>query len=290
MKIAVETITPAQAKAYLLHNTKNRTLHPKRVSIMAADMRMGAWVVNGDTIRFDVEGTLVDGQHRLSACVTSGVPLTVIVVRDLDVSAFMAMGKENPRSLGDMLSILGYKDGVRLGAAAKVFYGLSAGYPTSMISKSYNKMSHTQAAMVVELVPGLITWLQRFQSTSEFSAVRAGPECLYVALAEATSQEDPELADSFWESVMTGTDLYKGHPAKALRNKMLRERMATHGASHHWQWVGWAISAWNAHRKGRMVNRLLIKNKVPQKIIGWDAPDLSCVFDPKVKPTSIRGN
>ena len=47
-------------------------------------MQNGEWKLNGKSICFDWNGRLLNGQHRLSAVVRSGVPLTTLVVRGLD--------------------------------------------------------------------------------------------------------------------------------------------------------------------------------------------------------------
>lgn len=49
-----------------------------------AEMQDGKWKLNGKTICFDRTGRLLNGQHRLSAVVRSGVSLTTVVVRGLD--------------------------------------------------------------------------------------------------------------------------------------------------------------------------------------------------------------
>ena len=48
------------------------------------EMQDGKWRLNGKTICFDSTGRLLNGQHRLSAVVRSGVTLTTVVVRGLD--------------------------------------------------------------------------------------------------------------------------------------------------------------------------------------------------------------
>ena len=107
MKTTTETITPAQAKEYLLLSTRSCYLWKKRVSRMAEDMRSGAWVLGEDPIRFDTEGALVDGQHRLSACVASGVPLTTLVVRGLVITYVTIDSPPRPRTARDLRCILG---------------------------------------------------------------------------------------------------------------------------------------------------------------------------------------
>ena len=80
----VETITPEQAAAYLSNNAKHRPIKDKKVLEYMGEMQNGNWKLNGKTLTFDRNGRLLNGQHRLSACVKAGVPLTILVIRGLD--------------------------------------------------------------------------------------------------------------------------------------------------------------------------------------------------------------
>lgn len=85
MNIKTEMVTPEIAKAYLERNTENyRQLDEHRVSAYATDMETGRWELNGEAIKFKSDGTLADGQHRLSAIVKSGIPQFMIIITDID--------------------------------------------------------------------------------------------------------------------------------------------------------------------------------------------------------------
>jgi len=65
-----QTITPQQARHWLEHNNNhNRHLNPTTVKKYASDMREGNWQMNSMPIVFSDTGQLLDGQHRLAACV-----------------------------------------------------------------------------------------------------------------------------------------------------------------------------------------------------------------------------
>lgn len=84
LHITVEIISPEDAQAYLDNNAKHRPIKEKKVAEYMAEMQDGRWRLNGKTICFDTTGRLLNGQHRLSAVVRSGVSLTTVVVRGLD--------------------------------------------------------------------------------------------------------------------------------------------------------------------------------------------------------------
>lgn len=87
MEIKYEIITPEIAKKYLQRNSGNyRALSQSKVAVYAHDMESGRWETNGESIKFNKDGILVDGQHRLSAIVRSGCSIPMIVCYGIDNS------------------------------------------------------------------------------------------------------------------------------------------------------------------------------------------------------------
>jgi hypothetical protein len=85
MNVKIEVITPEIAKEYLQKNTENyRYLNRNRVISYARDIELGKWEFNGESIKFNKSGILVDGQHRLAAIVKANVPVKMLVVYDVD--------------------------------------------------------------------------------------------------------------------------------------------------------------------------------------------------------------
>ena len=80
MRIFEEYITPKTAEKYLEQNTNNyRRMNRNKVSIYARDMKNGSWQTNGEAIKFNKRGELVDGQHRLKAIMEADVPVKMLV-------------------------------------------------------------------------------------------------------------------------------------------------------------------------------------------------------------------
>lgn len=71
----------------------------------ARQMREGLWHFNAETIKFDVNGNLLDGQHRLMAIVKSGCAISCLVVRNLPSEVFSTIDRGTIRSYGDVFSI-----------------------------------------------------------------------------------------------------------------------------------------------------------------------------------------
>lgn len=78
----VEKITPKVAEEMLEHNTDNfRKIRRSVVNGYADDILNGRWQLNGETIVFDEDGVLKDGQHRLCGVVETGKTIECLVVR-----------------------------------------------------------------------------------------------------------------------------------------------------------------------------------------------------------------
>lgn len=106
----VMRVDPETAKAVLEGNTLNRDIGPLLVKRMAADMMTGKWLTNGDSIKFDRRGKLVDGQHRLTAVVESGQTLETFVCGGLDPAIFATLDVGKKRTLKDAMKISGVKN------------------------------------------------------------------------------------------------------------------------------------------------------------------------------------
>ena len=77
-------IDPPLAELMLKRNVANpRDLKPAIVKQYSEDMKNRCWDKTGDTIKFDVDGNLADGQHRLEGIKSSGVGAWSYIVFDV---------------------------------------------------------------------------------------------------------------------------------------------------------------------------------------------------------------
>ena len=115
----LETITPELARKWLDGNTGNfRTLDKKRVTNYFNEMKSGNWDVNGETIKFNEQQLLLDGQHRLTACVESGVTFKSFVVRNLIADA-KHIDRGQPRTIAQWIKRSGVKNAKVIASAAR---------------------------------------------------------------------------------------------------------------------------------------------------------------------------
>lgn len=101
-------VTPDMAEKWLMRNTtNNRNLNKDRVAMYANDMKNGNWHVTGQGIQFDVNGTMIDGQHRLHAVIDSGMTIPMMVTKGLPVDAIDGIDTNMVRSINQIVKMGG---------------------------------------------------------------------------------------------------------------------------------------------------------------------------------------
>lgn len=90
------------AEQWLQKNKTNRPLRKFTIIKYSRDMINQAWSINADCIAFDTEGALINGQHRLSAVVLSGMTIDFQVTYDMPTQAGMTMDQGIGRTVVDI--------------------------------------------------------------------------------------------------------------------------------------------------------------------------------------------
>lgn len=104
----VLSINPELAAKLLASNTGNRKVKKDAVARYARDMKAGKWQMTGEPIVLNSDGRVLNGQHRLLACVEAGVSFTSLVVSGIASEAMENLDSGVRRSLADVLGMRGY--------------------------------------------------------------------------------------------------------------------------------------------------------------------------------------
>ena len=109
IKVNTRNITPQQAKAMLdmsiTLGAGNRRVAQRHVDLYAREMLEGRWKLNGVAIKLDENGAVLDGQHRLLACIKAGVPFTTIVMSGVPRDTFDTLDCGRPRTVAQVLQM-----------------------------------------------------------------------------------------------------------------------------------------------------------------------------------------
>ncbi len=120
MVTSIEKITPEMAAEFLEANGTNRKISRNVVDRYARAMRAGRWKLSHQGIAFDIDGRLVDGQHRLTAILQSGETIESLVVHNAPRDMFDVLDNGKSRSPGDTLGILGATNRIHCASSLKV--------------------------------------------------------------------------------------------------------------------------------------------------------------------------
>lgn len=244
MKTYWETITPERASALLKLNTNNRPVRKLHTKNLARAMKQGDWVPNGDPIRFNCT-LLLDGQHRLLACVESGCAFKTLIVEGLGAEVMPHIDEGRiVRSPGDYLALQGHKSTVALVAAL----GLTDRYYTSRTSE-WVVYSTVEVSRLLEKYAEMPRSVNIGMGSPRFS-----PRSVVIAAHYITAQIDRDAADLFISQFKVGDNLDTGDPVFVLREKLMRELgTGIRGRDKQIYHLAYLMKAWNARRKGERV-------------------------------------
>lgn len=112
----IEIITPDIAKTYLATMDQpngipvyQRHLSKNRVYELAKDIKAGGWRLTHQSIAFNLDGVLIDGQHRMNAVIMANTPIQSWVHRNVPQKAMACIDIGAKRSVCDSLNAQGLK-------------------------------------------------------------------------------------------------------------------------------------------------------------------------------------
>lgn len=246
-----EAITPELAEAYLATQETNRPLKKQVVRRLVGVIQRGEWVFNGETIKFDAGGRLIDGQHRLAAIIAGDQPIETLVVRNASELAQDTVDTGTRRTLLDALRMRGEKNAAALASAIGWLYRLQSG-KGGATSGAEQYPTIQQGLTLLGNNPGL-----RYAQTVAYRVYSNArlPQGVCMALYYHLSGIDEQDAEVFFEHLASGAGLDEGHPILVLRSTLKRFNEQRPKPSQPY-YAAITIKAWNAFKEGRAVTRL----------------------------------
>lgn len=250
------TISPADAKAILLAMPPQRMLSPTNVRYFAELIVAGRFRVTHQGLAFDKEGKLLDGMHRLTACVQADRAISVQVTFNLDRDLFDAMDRGRVRNHADDL-VTGTLTSDRkyaeiMAAAAKNIWQIERGLvPWNPPPKYEFQMKELREIVARhEFIYDAISYVYKHQSS--WRGIGMGVAATFYTLFHAIN---PQKADVFIEQVALGENLKYGDPAYAFR-EYRRHAGSAHGRANRSAIMITLVRAWNAFVEGRTLTRV----------------------------------
>jgi hypothetical protein len=245
----LEHITPLKAKGMLDANTRNRKINHLAVTEYAASMRDKSWRVNGETLKVATDGTLIDGQHRLLACVEANTPFETYVVYGLNKDVFDTIDCGRKRTAADCLSIDGVANASATASAIRWIAALKGGRALAVRGmKMHSDEIRLAYAADSKRISEAVT-ITNGVSRGWMSPGQAA--ALYYLFA----QKHEAKAKEFFELLGSGAGLHASHPILVLRDRFMRLNQ-TRGRDIDIEKACIAIRAWNAFRANENVAML----------------------------------
>lgn len=245
------SISPQMAAEWLKYNDHNRPVKDTVVKRYAELMKNGRWQLNGESIIVSDTGKLLDGQHRLLACVQSGATFESVVVQGVPEDAFGTLDQGLIRSHADLFSITGEEYPKAIAACA----GVLIRYQTkNWHSSNFARVSFVEKKEVVDRNPGLRFCAQKAHNSKASSFVPSSVLGAAFYLFWSIDQDD---ACEFLSRLADGAGLSSGNPILAVRERIISSRSKNIRLSPQ-ELLALLIKAWNKYRTNE-----------PTKIIRW---------------------
>jgi hypothetical protein len=251
------TITPKKAGEMLANNTHNRSVNVRAVERLVATIVANEWQFNAQPIQVAQDGTLLDGQHRLLACVRANIPIEALVVWNAQVSSQETMDMGKSRSVADILRLRGYKNqSVVAALGRRIAVGQAFGLRYG-ITNTFREVSPGAVLRAAEKVQDLSRYTVYAKAIADLLNFNSGVTGYLMWWLDSIDRDDSEF---FWDKLRTGDGLSEGEPIYALRQfGLTRDTFGRGTYSHNVQTAGVVLKAWNKFREGEPVMRLTFR-------------------------------
>ncbi len=261
-------ISPKLAVEILETRAPNRHIKQPRVDQYARDMKKGHWLRNGQTIKFDRFGRLLDGQHRLWAVIEADISVDFTVAVGLEAEAMATVDTGIPRSFADVLQINGTTSARQVAAVARMTWNYEQAAWTTR-----NNPSHLDLAAVMSRFPDM----GEYVGTLKGKVQKLGQMSALGFICYMGHRLDDNAATRFIDGLSSGGGLEEGNPILALRERLISWRTSgsaiTKGITPDYA-ASLMIKTWNAYLAEKEIRFLRITASEPRPVFDPPIPGL----------------
>lgn len=243
------SITPKIALEMLERNTRNRTLNAAQVEWLAGELKAGRGVFDGSPIRFDANGVLLDGQHRLRAVVEAGSSLRTIVLGNLATEAMATIDTGRSRSLADVMAIEGNKNTAQLAALTRMVnaWNDKTGFDGTAYSMKVSNALGLEVANRFPEIADSVTWFGKHKGAEARMYVPVALMFCHWVLRRFGG----ETGEVWLTACVYGNKLDEADSRVVLRRSLLGSIGTTRGQKAKMAQIAMTIKAWNCHLTGK---------------------------------------
>jgi hypothetical protein len=255
MYTKVQSVSPQETAEWLsTKNYKNRALSEWTVAKYVQEMKRGRWKLSGKPLIFGKSGRLLDGQHRLKACVVSNMPFETVVVYGAEDHVFDVIDDGKVRTMADVLGINDISNPHEVAAGLRFIWDYATG--------AWRTKGARTTIATKQLMEKMLDKHRAIRDSAKVYATlrkRTGglllPPSLVVGLHYLFSLVDSDKADVFFTKFQSGLELTESDPVYALRQRLIGNERRKGGAVKLQQQAmyTYTVKAWNAYVKGKAI-------------------------------------
>lgn len=245
-------ISPQLAAEWMGNAERNRKISGLHVDYLAREMAAGNWHQTGEPIKFDIDGHLRDGQHRLLAIIQSGMTVKMMVVSGIAPEAQFYMDTGKKRSGKDMLSMTGFPEPATLAATGNLLWR----WNLDEFRGPAKRPNHAELHVLMEENPGLSGSVLVVRGDRGLRLLAYPSQMSFCHFLFSAIEE--EQTEKFFEDLGIGANLELDHPILRLRNRLLEWRAQRYKVSDPLMPAALVIKSWNA-----------VRNDLRPDYLGW---------------------
>jgi hypothetical protein len=226
-KYRVLTVTPDLASILLTYfNDANRPVSPVNVNNLYKEMINGKWLDNGETITFNEDGDMTNGQHRFMALIKANISVSFTIVSGFGKDSFATIDNGRKRTSSDVLAHDGVSSAKNTAALCKFIFGFKQGRYSAHRNVSARTLGNTSIGDYynslndVELHSSVLFGANYSKKSNGIITPTVLGGMLYLF-----NEVDREKSYDFLSRLCTGDNLVNGSPILALRNKLIKAKI-----------------------------------------------------------------
>jgi hypothetical protein len=245
--VGLAVVMPTSATTIIEHyNEHNRNPIARNIVKLARAIDEGRFLLNGETIVFDEEGMIRNGQNRMRACIRANKPFETFVIAGVRCSVLKTFDQHQKRTPAQYLQMRGEKNAMTLAA--------SLDYVRTFFCEGVVRASGRETASIIDDLldtlaahPGLRQSAEFVRRAGTKASHRFGGSGQLCALHYLFTATRPARAELFLDAVASCSAAIDQEwlPARMLTS-LLVEDVAHGDRLTRLQKAALTIKAWNA--------------------------------------------
>lgn len=247
-------ITPELAEMLLGRNNNYRKAVKSHIGFLDDQLSEG-WDENGETIKVDRNGDVVDGQHRLNACIRTGISFRTWIIFNVDNADNVDWGRT--RRLNEKLAHDGYKSVNDLSSALRALAIFEEG---GNFNNSPRRQSIKSSMELLGRYPELPNIISHSHRSKPYC-----PHGRFAAMVAYSEGDFGEYAKYFVDGVSGKIPLDERDPVHQFREKMIFAKTRPGSRVSSQTQMALMILAWNNLLQGKSIKNLRWRPTGPKK-------------------------